>query len=134
MNSNQTTVNAAAMGLLNLGSTSVPQAIMSTDHVPLVDSATLRQMSAVQAGTDDYMQQLGLVRGEPAMSEDGFGNPDTHTLPQYAQLRTINTPVIKSSKLSSITSRVVVTEKWPHSFLERQFAGISRTLLSNKGK
>ena len=124
-----TTVNAAAMGLLNLASTSLPQAIMSTGHhvpPPLVDSAALRQMSAIQAGTDDYMRRLGLLRGDPAMSEDGFGNTDARTMPQSAQLRTINAPVIKSGKLATITSRVVVAEKWPHSFLGRQFVGANK--------
>ena len=64
------------------------------------------------------MRTLGLNVGDGVASEDGMDRQSSHRGGLPVQ--------IKSGKLATITSRVRVAEKWPHSFLGRQFIGVNK--------
>ena len=127
----------AAVGLLNLGGPTAHidrravTSVVSANHVPQpthqqspilppVNTAALRQMSGVQAGVDDYLRRYGLQRNDPTPSEDGM------SLAGDVQAPPLTRPTVKSGKCVSVTSRVVLAEMWPHSFLGRQFIGINK--------
>ena len=85
-----------------------------------ITSASLRQMSGIQAGVEDHLRRYGLQRNDPALSERDDAS-------QVGDIRgpSSRTPV-KSGKLVHITSRVVQAEKWPHSYLGRQYVGANK--------
>ena len=128
-------VGAAAAGLINLGASAqvhrdnttlvaAPAAPLVSagfpPTVPQLTSASLRQMAGVQMGVEDNLRRYGLNRNDPAMSDHDDGSQGGDFQPPH-QPR-----IIKSGKLVKITSRVVQAEKWPHSFLGRQYVGVNK--------
>ena len=128
---------AAAQGLVSLAngatyvggimSTTIPAAASS--HHPqrhqhaAVNAQTLRQLQDLQNGVDETMRRNGLQGGDPQFSSDDSDSDDEHGH-RCRRRRGVNKK--KSGKWRKMTSFVLVTERWPHTYLRGKYVGADK--------